>query len=209
MRANEVLIALAGAYADGLQVDWSEALTQSQTTILRYLSAGHWPARAGAYHCEFRTIDGAGRKLEKVLSSNNDGWIIPREYWQIVMKSGAHLNANWHLGEFDLPPFQDEGGTYSGFARNVEFDRTYLPEQGEQLAAHQTERTGDAGRPEKGATLYLGELERRAQKGELESTLAAQARALQSWFRAEYPDRQAPGLGTIENRIRPFFPKRL
>ncbi|WP_144062047.1 hypothetical protein [Sphingomonas sp. MM-1] len=201
--ACDALAAMTRAYASAMQVNLVEARERSQASILRYLSAGDWPARAGAYHCEFRPIDGDGWKLEKVPSNENDGWVIPKEYWQVVVKSAAHRNANWHLGEFDLSSFQDEGGTYSGFARNVEFDRSYLPEQcltPEPKA--EVEGTGDPGRREKGFALYMAEFDRRKQRGDTLSTLTQEAGALLAWFRQEHPDRQAPTIKTITNRIR-------
>ena len=66
-------------------------------------------------------------------------------------------------------------------------------------------RTGDPGRPELGATLYLAEFERRAAAGELEPELIDEAKALLQWFKNEHPQQQAPSFKTIRNRIRPQF----
>ena len=203
--AKDAVLAMARICADEMKVDWSTALKQSQATILRYMAAGHWPARAGAYHCEFQPVHGIGRKLEKTRNPENDHWVIPREYWQLIQRSGAHQNVNWHLGEFDLPPHEEAAGIFSGFARNVEIDGAYLPARSQTVDSSQIEPTGDAGRPEKGATQYIRELERRIENCNLEKSLREQARVLYAWFCEQYPDRQAPTARTIENRIRSIY----
>lgn len=202
----DALAIMARAYASAMEVDISEARRRSQASILRYLAAGHWPARAGAYHCEFRPFTGRGRKLDKVSNDENDERVIPKGYWQLVEKSGAYISANWHLGEFDLPPFEDGAGTYSGFAKNVEFDRSYLPERpfGPALRS-EDEGTGDPGRTEKGFTLYMAEFERRIERGDTLPTLSEEAAALMAWFLSQHPGRQAPTTKTITNRIRAAY----
>ncbi|MBM4073222.1 MAG: hypothetical protein FJ271_30515 [Planctomycetes bacterium] len=62
--------------------------------------------------------------------------------------------------------------------------------------------TGDAGKPEKGATLYTAEFERRRAAGQLEPSLPREAAALLAWFKTNYPERQAPTAKTIANRLR-------
>ncbi|KLI64517.1 hypothetical protein [Aurantiacibacter marinus] len=199
----DALAIMTRAYASAMEVDIAEARKRSQASIFRYLAAGHWPARAGAYHCEFRPVTGGGQKIDKVPNDENDERIIPKDYWQIIVKSGANMSANWHLGEFDLPPFEDDAGTYSGFAKNVEFDRSYLPEQSSTAVFRdEAEGTGDPGRTEKGFTLYMAEFDRRKQRGDTLPTLSEEAAALLAWFLNQHPGRQAPTTKTITNRIR-------
>lgn len=62
--------------------------------------------------------------------------------------------------------------------------------------------TGDPGRPEKGAVLYMVEFQRRISEGLAEDVLREEAKALLEWFQLNHPRRQAPTIGTIENRIR-------
>lgn len=62
--------------------------------------------------------------------------------------------------------------------------------------------TGMQGRRTKGRELIIQELDRRIRDGELEDTLAAQARVLGGWYRGQYPRRQAPKDETIGNNIR-------
>lgn len=61
---------------------------------------------------------------------------------------------------------------------------------------------GTPGRPKKGIDIIKLEFERRAAAKELASSLAAEARALQAWYRETYPRRDCPTTKTIENNIR-------
>jgi hypothetical protein len=63
-------------------------------------------------------------------------------------------------------------------------------------------RSGLTGRPTI-KHLIVAEFERRAAAGELESTLAAQGRALAQWAAREHPEAPAPTPRTIETQIRP------
>lgn len=206
---GDAVIALARAYAQDMQVEWFEALKRSQVTILRYLSAGHWAARAGAYHCEksFTNADGKRHdvKLERVWDHDNQERVIPIEYWQILQKSGADKDANWHLSEFDLPLYSEAGITYVGFAKRVEFDRATVAQAIQISASSTAPISKKAGRPLIGSDKYLPELERLIRAGQLASSVADQSRELQRWYRAMYPDQKAPVPGTIENAIRERF----
>jgi hypothetical protein len=206
--AQDAVIAMAHSYAKGMQVDWAEALKRSQLTILRYyLSAGHWPARAGAYHCQKTFINTEGKregvKLEKIWCPENQAWVIPRDYWQVLHRSGADENANWHLGEFDIPLHSEKGFSYSGFAKRVEIDRECLAQISDIPPASVDRLTKKPGRRPIGSDKYLHEFERRIQGGELAASVAEQSRELHQWYRAMYPDhKKAPAAGTIENTIR-------
>lgn len=198
---------MAHSYAEGMQADLAEASKRSQITILRYLSAGHWPARAGAYHCEKVFINAEGKregvKLEKIWDPENETWVMPREYWQVLQRSGADQNANWHLGEFDLPLYSEDGLWYSGFAKRVEIDRECLAQIYDIPPASADKLTKRRGRRPIGSDKYLHELDRRIQAGELAASVAEQSRDLRQWYRAMYPDhKKAPAAGTIENAIR-------
>jgi len=203
--AKDALLSMANACADEMQIEFAEALAHSQDTILRYLAAGHWISRAGAYHCEFLPNLGGARKVDKIRNPENDQWVLPREYWQYVQKPGAHESVSWYLSEFDLPLFQSEEGTYSGFAKNVEFDLTYIPEQCWNKDPKQPDRTDDPGRPAKGYSIYKAEFQRRIESGETLPTLSKEAKALSVWFEQTYPLKPAPTAKTIENRIREDF----
>ncbi len=61
--------------------------------------------------------------------------------------------------------------------------------------------TGFPGRPTI-KDFILAEFKRRAEAGEVERTLAAEARALQKWAKQEYPEAPALAPRTIENQIR-------
>lgn len=80
----------------------------------------------------------------------------------------------------------------------------------EQWSAKQEpnrELTGDPGRPELGAALYMEEFHRRKDEGLLEGKVAHEAAHLVKWFKSHHTKRQAPGVGTVENRIRADFKK--
>ena len=62
-------------------------------------------------------------------------------------------------------------------------------------------RTGFPGRPTI-KDFILAEFQRRAEAGEVERTLAAEARVLQKWAKQEYPEAPALAPRTIENQIR-------
>lgn len=62
--------------------------------------------------------------------------------------------------------------------------------------------TGTPGRPKKGIDLIRIEFQRRIDAGEIAESLAAEARALQAWYRETYPRRDCPTAKTIENNLR-------
>ena len=203
---RDAVIAIARAYAQDMQVEWVEALKRSQVTILRYLSAGHWAARSAAYHCEKSFVNSDGKrdgvKLERVWDPDNQERVIPIEYWQILQKSGADQDANWHLSEFDLPLYSKAGFTYVGFAKRVEFDRATVAHTIQMSASSTGRISKKSGRPQIGSDKYLPELERLIGAGQLASSVADQSRSLHQWYRAMYPDQKSPVPGTIENAIR-------
>jgi hypothetical protein len=62
--------------------------------------------------------------------------------------------------------------------------------------------TGTPGRPKKGIDIIRIEFQRRVDAGEIADSLAAEARALQAWYRETYPRRDCPTTKTIENNLR-------
>ncbi|MBS0125679.1 hypothetical protein [Thetidibacter halocola] len=62
--------------------------------------------------------------------------------------------------------------------------------------------TGTPGRPKKGIDIIRIEFQRRVEAGEIAENLAAEARALQAWYREAYPRRDCPTTKTIENNLR-------
>lgn len=62
--------------------------------------------------------------------------------------------------------------------------------------------TGTPGRPTKGIDIIRIEFQRRVDAGEIADSLAAEARALQAWYRETYPRRDCPTTKTIENNLR-------
>lgn len=125
--AIKALQAMEGTYASAMNVSLDEARRQTQATILRYLAGGHWPAKFSSFHAQCTSEDGTPRSIPKEVNFEKDCYIVPEEYWNILIESGKSTDANWHLGEFDLPRHKDASGTYSGFARGIMFDRGYLP----------------------------------------------------------------------------------
>lgn len=66
-------------------------------------------------------------------------------------------------------------------------------------------KTGSAGRPSKGKSLYLAEFHRRNESGQLNKTLSEESRYLKEWFQKHHPLADQPTHKTIENTIRPDF----
>ncbi|MGF1447333.1 MAG: hypothetical protein ACFBRM_14200 [Pikeienuella sp.] len=62
--------------------------------------------------------------------------------------------------------------------------------------------TGTPGRPTKGIDIIQVEFQRHVDAGEIAESLAAEARALQAWYRETYPRRDCPTTKTIENNLR-------
>jgi hypothetical protein len=62
--------------------------------------------------------------------------------------------------------------------------------------------TGTPGRPKKGIDIIRIEFQRRVEAGEIAASLAAEARALQVWYRQTWPRRDCPTAKTIENNLR-------
>lgn len=57
----------------------------------------------------------------------------------------------------------------------------------------------------KGREIYLAEFERRLAAGTIEPKITNEARALQSWYQANYPGTVWPGIEGILANIRPAF----
>lgn len=66
-------------------------------------------------------------------------------------------------------------------------------------------KTGSAGRPSKGKSLYLAEFHRRNEEGQLHKKLSEESRHLKEWFQKHHPLADQPTTKTIENTIRPEF----
>jgi hypothetical protein len=61
---------------------------------------------------------------------------------------------------------------------------------------------GTPGRPNQGIDIIRIEFQRRVEAGEIAASLAAEARALQVWYRQTWPRRDCPTPKTIENNLR-------
>lgn len=80
-----------------------------------------------------------------------------------------------------------------------------LPFDQEAAWLQQQMRTGAAGRPTKGKSLYLSEFHRRDKSDELSETLSEESRQLAEWFQEHYRMADQPTPKTIENTIRGPF----
>lgn len=80
---------------------------------------------------------------------------------------------------------------------NIVHDIHILPPDAGEIT-----RTGMPGCPTKGRDIIGYEFQRRAEAGEIADSLAAEARALQAWYRETYPRRDCPTTKTIENNLR-------
>ncbi|WP_295440839.1 hypothetical protein [Sphingorhabdus sp. EL138] len=80
-----------------------------------------------------------------------------------------------------------------------------LPLAQEAVRLQHQMRTGAAGRPTKGKSLYLAEFRRRDKSDELNETLSEESRHLTEWFQIHYPMADQPTRKTIENTIRREF----
>jgi hypothetical protein len=63
------------------------------------------------------------------------------------------------------------------------------------------------GRPTKSSQIYIKEFLDRVEKGDIEETLAEQARILLAWFKDTYPLLPCSSVNTIEDRIRSIYRK--
>jgi hypothetical protein len=70
-------------------------------------------------------------------------------------------------------------------------ERREHPEYLAHLLHHPETHTGMPGRPQKARQLILAELEARASRGELEPTLAKEARALLGYVETQHPTGRA------------------
>ena len=62
--------------------------------------------------------------------------------------------------------------------------------------------TGMPGRPSSGKEIIEVEFRRRVAAGDIESSLAAQCRVLEGWYRENHPRQRCPTAKTIENNLR-------
>jgi hypothetical protein len=69
-----------------------------------------------------------------------------------------------------------------------------------------TYRTGMAGAPTS-KHLLVSEMQRRAERGEMEQTLAKEAQHLLEWLAREHPAASQPALGTAQNALRDDYRK--
>lgn len=80
-----------------------------------------------------------------------------------------------------------------------------VPLAQENARLQQQVKTGSAGRPTKGKSLYLAEFHRRNESGQLHQKLSEESRHLKEWFQKHHPLADQPTTKTIENTIRPEF----
>jgi len=114
----------------------------------------------------------------------------------------------WNLVAWDdlmVGKSQSLGSLVAGSAlesRPILFSKAEVDDWNAALPADTAlyDRTGDPGRPEKGRTLYLMELERRLEQDEV-LPLIEEARHLHAWYRLNHPNRARPELKTIRNNI--------
>ena len=121
---------------------------------------------------------------------------VPSVAWTIADWDGLLVERNVDLGQAVV------GSKLEG--RPVLFSRAEVDDWAVDLPAPAAiaGRTGDPGRPEKGATLYLGKFAERVSLGVALPTLNDEARWLLEWFKRERPFQQPPSAQTIKNRIR-------
>ncbi|WP_198374977.1 hypothetical protein [Neoroseomonas rubea] len=104
-----------------------------------------------------------------------------------------------------------EGVTYLWFSatccywrpkfRSVDVVKLWLPARTPHTDAKHVYRTGAPGRPTSGA-LVLAELRRRGEQGQVEPTLAAEARALSAWLQSTHSEAAQLRPRAMENTIR-------
>ncbi|MGQ0277530.1 hypothetical protein ACT17R_02675 [Sphingopyxis sp. Q841] len=158
----------------------------------------------------FCELDADGNSTPILMNVQHEGEyvFVPPEFWANFRDPAAGASANWHDGHFSFRLSAPLQKSCVGEVRELCFDLASIERIGAMGGgALETEGTGDPGRPELGRSKYMREFERLIAAGKLEPSLKAQARVLHSWFCVQYPDRQAPKEGTIENRIRDVYNK--
>ena len=221
--AAQALEMIASRFTVAKRLEAASAREEAKTAIIGGLASGRiiscprgcltsafdaGNGRPGDY--SYFELDAGDNSSPISMQVERDGEyvFVPCEFWQDFRDPAAGGSANWHDGDFSFRLATLARPTFVGEVRALHFERATVEHVGAAtLAAGTAQRTGEPGRPEKGATLYEREMERRIRDGELESDLAAQARALSNWFRTEHPYQEAPKVGTIANRIRSLYRK--
>lgn len=219
--AAQALELIASRFALAKKLDAVLAREEAKTAIIGDLASGRLPScpkgcltstlesekgRPGDFrYCEL-DADGNASTVSMEVQYEGEYVFIPSEFWEDFRDPAAGASANWHDGDFSFRLATPSRTTFVGEVRCLYLDRASAEQIG-TLATDTTTvvKTGRPGRPDKGKALYLHELERRIKTGELESTLADQAKALSSWLHAHHPNGKQPALGTIENNIREIF----
>lgn len=221
--AAQALELVAHRFAAAMKSDVASAREEAKAALLGALACDRLRAcpsgcltsafivgsgRPGDFsHVEYDE-DGNGQPLPMEVHQEGEYVFVPSEFWQQFRNPAAGVSANWQDGHFSFRLAASLPSCFVGEVRHLCFDRASVEQIGifaPNVSA--ATRTGDPGRPELGATLYMLEFERRNRDGELERSLADQARALLAWFRSSHPEQQAPSFRTIENRIRADYRK--
>lgn len=221
--AARALELLASRFAAAKKQDAVFVREEAKTAIIGDLASGRLhscPKRCltSAFKAEegrpsdfnFCELDGDGNSFPLSMNVQHEGEyvFVPREFWENFRDPAAGASANWHDGHFSFRLVTALQSTFVGEVRELCFDRASIEQIGTTGAdTDAATRTGDPGRPEKGYTLYMAELERRRQRCDTLPTLAQEAEALLSWLRQTYSLKSAPTAKTVENRIRDAFRK--
>jgi len=221
--AAHALELIASRFAATKKLDTVSARDEAKTAIIGGLASGRLHScpkgcltsafeagdgRPSDFHyCEL-DAGGNGTSISMDVQHEGEYVFVPPEFWENFRDPAAGASANWHDGHFSFRLSTPSQITFVGEIRELCFDQASVEQIGAIAAdAMAMERTGDPGRPELGRAKYFHELERLIAAGKLEPSLKAQARVLHVWFCSQYPDRQAPKQGTIENRIRDTYNK--
>lgn len=221
--AARALELLASRFAAAKKQDAVLVHEEAKTAIIGDLASGRLhscPKRClnSAFKAEagrpsdfkFCELDADGNSFPLSMSVQHEGEyvFVPQEFWENFRDPAAGASSNWHGGHFSFRLVTALQATVVGEVRELFFDRASIEQIGTiESDTDAVTRTGDPGRPEKGYTLYIAELERRRQRGDTLPTLAQEAEALLSWLRQTNSLKSAPTAKTIENRIRENYRK--
>ena len=159
-----------------------------------------WTEEAAGFIDKARTTlyEGlAAGRVEALIEVGSDYRRVPRGYWR---------SDGWKHNRFGtVLATRGNEGIPERYVGMPVFLAAQASSALKEALQRDEEGTGDPGRPSLGAELYMKELSRLVEAGELALTVSEQARVLHEWFKREFPTRQAPAVGTITNRIRSQF----
>jgi hypothetical protein len=151
--------------------------------------------------------------LARLISAIQEGTLVPyawnRKTDKIVrlatkMFSCPMSDLHFSGGPLFSPALPDEERYLEGWIGLFEEKQfeDWLMRQSECPSA--TYRTGMAGAPTS-KHLLISEMQRRAERGEMEPTLAKEAQHLLEWLAREHPAAPQPALGTAKNALRNYY----